>query len=74
MSILFISFIITLAVCQQVLAGTLRTSPNTPYLNSTTTFCDYEATCYVSGIEGACVSIGSGCCSGSVTSGLCPGN
>jgi hypothetical protein len=28
----------------------------------------------VSGIEGVCVSVSAGCCSGTVTSGLCPGS
>eukprot|EP00599_Poterioochromonas_sp_BG-1_P007382 CAMPEP_0173152030 /NCGR_PEP_ID=MMETSP1105-20130129/11966_1 /TAXON_ID=2985 /ORGANISM="Ochromonas sp., Strain BG-1" /LENGTH=102 /DNA_ID=CAMNT_0014067585 /DNA_START=44 /DNA_END=348 /DNA_ORIENTATION=+ len=42
--------------------------------NSTLKFCDYEATCNVGGIEGVCVSISAGCCSGAVTSGLCPGS
>jgi len=42
--------------------------------NSTTKFCGYEATCNVGGIEGVCVSISAGCCSGAVTSGLCPGS
>jgi hypothetical protein len=34
----------------------------------------YSATCSVSGIEGVCVNILSGCCSGAVTSGLRPGS
>jgi len=36
--------------------------------------CSYQDTCSVGGIEGACVSVSSGCCSGTVTSGLCPGS
>lgn len=36
--------------------------------------CSYSATCTVSGIEGVCVSISAGCCSGTVTSNLCPGS
>lgn len=36
--------------------------------------CSYQATCTVSGIEGVCVSTSSGCCSGTITSGLCPGS
>eukprot|EP00981_Chlorochromonas_danica_P015291 scaffold11564_cov180-Ochromonas_danica.AAC.1 len=37
--------------------------------------CSYSDTCSVSGYDGACVSISSGCCSsGVVTSGLCPGS
>ena len=40
-----------------------------------TGMCSSDATCTVSGYEGACVSISSGCCnSGVVTSGLCPGS
>ena len=39
-----------------------------------TASCSYSATCSVSGYEGVCVSISSGCCSGTVTSGLCPGS
>jgi len=44
--------------------------------NSTLTskFCGYEATCSVGGVTGVCVSIGAGCCGGTVTSGLCPGS
>ena len=36
--------------------------------------CSYSATCTASGIEGVCVSISAGCCSGTATSGLCPGS
>lgn len=37
--------------------------------------CSYSNSCTVSGYEGACVSISSGCCSsGVVTSNLCPGS
>ena len=36
--------------------------------------CSYSATCSVSGITGVCVSISAGCCSGTTTSGLCPGS
>jgi hypothetical protein len=44
------------------------------YSNSSAV-CSYSATCTVSGYEGACVSISSGCCSGGVvTSSLCPGS
>lgn len=42
--------------------------------NATLGLCSYQATCSVSGIEGVCVSISAGCCSGTVTSGLCPGS
>lgn len=42
--------------------------------NSTLGICGYSATCSAGGYEGACVSIGAGCCNGgTVTSGLCPG-
>lgn len=47
------------------------------YLNSSaveTTMCDYVASCTAGGVAGACVSIGSGCCQGTVTSNLCPGS
>ena len=44
------------------------------YSNSTLASCSYEATCTVSGYEGVCVSISAGCCSGTVTSNLCPGS
>ena len=43
------------------------------HLNSSTS-CSYEATCSVSGVEGVCVSLSSGCCAGTVTSNLCPGS
>ena len=47
------------------------------YLNNTEilAICPYKATCNAEGLDGACVSISSGCCSGGkVTSGLCPGD
>lgn len=42
--------------------------------NATLGSCSYSATCTVSGIEGVCVSISAGCCSGTTTSNLCPGS
>lgn len=42
-------------------------------LNSTSS-CSYQATCTVSGVEGVCVSVSAGCCSGTLTSNLCPGS
>ena len=39
-----------------------------------TTACSYSATCTVSGIEGVCVSVSAGCCTGTTTSNLCPGS
>jgi len=42
--------------------------------NSTLGLCSYSATCSVSGITGVCVSISAGCCTGTQTSGLCPGS
>jgi GH25 family lysozyme M1 (1,4-beta-N-acetylmuramidase) len=36
--------------------------------------CSYTATCTAGGIEGVCVSISAGCCSGTRTSGICPGS
>jgi hypothetical protein len=39
-----------------------------------TSSCSYSATCNAGGIEGVCVSISAGCCSGTTTSGLCPGS
>lgn len=44
------------------------------FYNNTVTGCSYSATCSVSGMEGVCVSISAGCCSGTVTSNLCPGD
>lgn len=38
------------------------------------TGCSYSATCTAGGIEGVCVSISAGCCSGTTTSNLCPGS
>jgi len=43
-------------------------------LSTTLGFCNYDGTCSVGGIEGACVSISAGCCNGTITSGLCPGS
>lgn len=42
--------------------------------NTTLNSCPYQATCKVNNVEGVCVSINSGCCSGTVTSNLCPGS
>ena len=42
-------------------------------LNSSSS-CGYEATCSVGGYDGVCVSISEGCCSGTITSNLCPGS
>lgn len=36
--------------------------------------CSYSDTCRVGGIDGICVSKKSGCCSGDLTSGYCPGS
>lgn len=36
--------------------------------------CSYSSTCTASGVTGVCVSISGGCCSGTVTSGLCAGS
>ena len=36
--------------------------------------CSYSATCSVSGIDGICVSKSSGCCSGTLSTGYCPGD
>ncbi len=42
--------------------------------SNSTGVCGYEANCATGGYDGACVSIGNGCCpGGSVTAGLCPG-
>ena len=45
-----------------------------PFNSSTSTGCSYSATCTTSGIEGVCVSISAGCCTGTVTSNLCSGS
>lgn len=42
--------------------------------NTPLTTCSYLDTCSSSGYDGVCVSISAGCCSGSVTSNLCPGS
>lgn len=36
--------------------------------------CSYSDTCSTGGYDGVCVSISAGCCSGTVTSNLCPGS
>jgi len=46
---------------------------NISKLNSSAS-CGYEATCSTGGYDGICVSISSGCCSGTATSNLCPGS
>lgn len=53
------------------LAALTAASPVQP-LNATS--CSYEATCSVGGTEGVCVSVSAGCCSGSASSGYCPGS
>ena len=42
--------------------------------NSTLGSCSYTDTCTASGIEGICVSVSAGCCTGTTTSNLCPGS
>ena len=42
--------------------------------NSNGDVCPYQGTCAVDYVEGVCVSVSSGCCTGKVTSGLCPGS
>lgn len=44
------------------------------YVNTTATGCSYSATCSVGGVTGVCVSVSAGCCSGAMTSNLCPGS
>ena len=41
---------------------------------NTSASCGYEATCTYEGYDGLCQSISQGCCSGTVTSNLCPGS
>lgn len=36
--------------------------------------CSYSDVCTVGGIDGICVSKNSGCCTGSLSSGYCPGS
>jgi hypothetical protein len=75
--VLIVSLLVSANAYIHLQKGSFVNSKNIPsYINGSADlgFCDYEATCYVNGWEGACVSIGSGCCQGSVTSYLCPGN
>lgn len=60
------------AVTKQAAVATEKYAPVAN--NSTLGLCSYEATCSVGGIEGVCVSVSAGCCTGTVTSGLCPGS
>ena len=46
---------------------------NETELSSGSGLCSYSATCTSGGVEGVCVSISAGCCSGTHTAGLCPG-
>jgi len=66
MSAIILFIVVVLCVCNSAFA----------YTNSTvgTGLCGYDATCSVGGVSGVCVSISAGCCSGTVTSGLCPGS
>ena len=42
--------------------------------NTAVQTCSYTDTCSVNGIDGICVSKSSGCCTGALTSGYCPGS
>lgn len=42
--------------------------------NTNGEICPYQGTCAVDYVEGVCVSVSSGCCTGKLTSGLCPGS
>ena len=43
-------------------------------VSSTLGSCSYQATCTAGGVEGVCVSISAGCCTGTTTSNLCSGS
>jgi hypothetical protein len=58
----------------KALVATLVAAGSFAMDNSTLGACSYSATCSVSGIEGVCVSVSAGCCSGAVTANLCPGS
>lgn len=48
---------------------------NAMYANATLGSCPSQATCYNNGVEGVCVSVSAGCCSGTTTTAnLCPGS
>lgn len=66
------TFLLSLMVLLGVLA--LLHAKEMVYSNETMGSCSYQATCSVSGYEGACVSISAGCCGGITTSNLCPGS
>ena len=64
---LFAIFGLAMTICSALKeAAGLRAGKT--FLNSSSTVCPYEATCTASGIEGVCVSISAGCCSGTVKS------
>lgn len=60
-------------LCSLILS-VVSLSASASYSNSTLGSCSYSATCTAGGIEGVCVSISAGCCSGTKTSNLCPGS
>ena len=66
--ILLVVVVLVLCVCNNAFAYTNST------VDGDTGLCGYDATCSVGGVSGVCVSISAGCCSGSVTSNLCPGS
>lgn len=71
---LFKAILLCAIACSVIFAMPSSSEESKEYFNSTLASCSYKATCSVSGITGVCVSISAGCCSGAVTSNLCPGD
>lgn len=75
------SYFIILSIIVIILTTLIKGNYNIYYDNvkglsagETTTGCSYSQTCTAGGIEGVCVSISAGCCSGTTTSNLCSGS
>ena len=68
------SLFIVLAVFVALSSAELEPAYGLQAGNVTLGSCSYSATCTAGGIEGVCVSISAGCCSGTTTSNLCPGS
>jgi hypothetical protein len=65
---------VVLAAAGRDTSSAMKAAAFPAFKNVTTKMCGYEDTCNAGGLDGVCVSVGSGCCDGgTVTSGLCPG-
>ena len=59
---------------KSLVAALLTACASAEFLFEDTPNCSYTETCTAGGIEGVCVSVSAGCCSGTTTAGLCSGS